>query len=98
MRVAVDPETGEIVAPTAEQRRGWVETASGTPRVDVEVEIVQLRDGTRIAHLGEGFMQYSIARLDDAGRIQTGCVPSLEEAMRALHGRVPASRPPAVEK
>jgi hypothetical protein len=98
MRVTIDPETGETIVPPAAERRSFAEQVGATPsRSLVDYQVIRLRDGTRVVHLGESFMHYSFARRDAAGRFHTDCAPSLDEALRALR-EVPVTTPPAVEK
>lgn len=73
--VAIDPETGQIGTPTAEQLRG-LELAGlrqATPATDPVLRETRLGNGTVILHLDGRFEDHALARTDRNGRVTYGC-------------------------
>jgi hypothetical protein len=99
MIVAIDPETGALVAPSAAQvlrltsaeRTGLMRTSEGLTEV-------RFPDGTVMVDLQGRFMEYSLVRLDRGGCPHSFCVND-ETVLRALLARyAPASTPVYEEK
>jgi len=99
MVIAIDPETGALVAPTAEQvhqltaaeRTGLLRTAEGLAEV-------RYPDGSVKLDLQGRFMEFSVVQLDRDGCPHFRCV-SDEAVLRALLApRAPASHPVLEEK
>jgi hypothetical protein len=99
MIVAIDPVTGALVAPTAEQltnltgaeRTGLMRTSEGLTEV-------RLANGTVKVDLQGRFMEYSVVQLDREGCPHFLCVND-ETVLRALLARyAPAPTPLCEEK
>jgi hypothetical protein len=92
MKVAIDPETGELGMPTAAQRR---ELAPGLERdltySDEGLVVEHRADGSRHVNLEGRFQSYSVARLRDDGTIDYQCVQGEGEAHRLLHQCPPST-------
>ncbi len=74
MRVARDPETGRLVAPTAEQL-----AALGTPAEPLDgnyadIPVTLLPDGSKKVTLDERFMDYTVVRRTASGALRFECV------------------------
>lgn len=98
MRVAIDPETGLLIKPTAEQRQSIGVSAS--PELDRSSDglvIVTLPDGTQLCDLKGRFQEYLVARKDAAGGLRTDCVQSPSAARRLL-AQPAAARPGLVRQ
>lgn len=79
LRAFVDPETGELRAPTAEE----LAHSGHDHAVDLgklpDIEIVEHANGMRSAVLDERFMSTSVAKIGPDGRLITDCVTSQEQ-------------------
>ncbi len=74
--VAIDPETGQLGAPSPEQAR-TLRLAVGSAAVSTNDEgLVEthLPDGTVILDLDGRFQDYALARVDKYGNLVHGCV------------------------
>lgn len=75
LRVAIDPETGELGMPSAEQaRRMDLHVGSSLDRSDAGLRAILRPDGSRMVRLEGRFMEYSIAEIDAAGKVRLRCV------------------------
>jgi hypothetical protein len=75
LRIAIDPVTGRLAAPTAEQSRALDAMAGPAVSHSAEgLEVVTLPDGSKMVNLQGRFMEYAIAVRDSTGRIRLGCV------------------------
>jgi len=91
MRVAIDPQTGQLIKPTLEQRHVLgTEASVGLDRSSEGLEIITLANGTKLVHLEGRFQEYVVARKDAAGNVRTDCVESLDRARRLQATPVPA--------
>jgi glucose/arabinose dehydrogenase len=98
MVVAIDPETGALVAPTAEQvltltaaeRTGLMRTSEGLAEV-------RFPDGSVKVDLQGRFMEYGLVQLDRTGCPHFLCVND-EIVLRALLARYAATSTPAYEE
>ncbi len=75
MVIAVDPETGALVAPTGIQRAklGAAEP-TGLLRTDQGLREVRLADGSVMIDLQGRFLEYAVARIGPDGCLRLGCV------------------------
>jgi hypothetical protein len=97
MVVGIDPETGRLGMPSPEdmlqlsapERIGLMRSAAG-------LEAVRLPDGTVMINLQGRFMDYSVVRLDAAGRPRIGCVDDPRSLSRFL-GTGEAAPEPVLE-
>ena len=84
------PETGELPAPPAPDAR--VPGASARARAESQVRTAA--DGSRHAVLGGAIRSWTVATIDDQGRLLQDCVKSQTEAQK----RIDATAKPAVRK
>lgn len=98
MLIGRDPETGAIGPPSAEQRRILLSEGAARDRSGSDLEVIRLPDGTRLVHLDDRFMEYSVARRDPGGRIRMGCVAGPEAARRFIGKTPPVPAPRPVEE
>lgn len=99
MVIAIDPETGALVAPTAEQARALTAAErTGLMRTSEGLTQVRLADGSVKVDLQGRFMEYSLVQLDRTGCPHFRCVND-ETVLRALLARyAPVSTPVYEEK
>jgi|GEM_PF-4642882 len=95
--IAIDPVTRRPIAPTAEQKRAFVEQLNArdalqAPTAPLRVE--RLPGGGEIIHLNGAYQVYSIARRDASGRFVTECVPDPTVARTLLAKPVTPKTPP----
>lgn len=100
MRVARDPETGQLRAPTAEEAQALSAPAAGTSRTAkttaprglitgrVNPPPVVYPDGTIEQELDDSTVMYSVARRGADGKIEMYCVPGKTEADKIVKGQV----------
>ena len=84
--VAIDPETGQLGAPSPEQIRE-LELAGrhlAVSRSDEGLRETVLANGTVILHLDGRFQDYAIARVDRTGRLVHGCAHDVHGPAAAL--------------
>jgi hypothetical protein len=95
MVVGLDPETGRLGMPSADQmlQLSAVER-TGMLRSTAGLTSVRRADGSTMVNLQGRFMDYSVARLDAAGRPRLGCVEDSLDLARFL-GAGPSA--PALE-
>jgi hypothetical protein len=98
MIVAIDPETGALVAPTAEQARTLTAAErTGLMRTSEGLAEVRMPDGSVMLDLQGRFMEYSVVQLDPTGHPHFLCVND-EIALRALLARCARASTPACEE
>jgi hypothetical protein len=98
MIIVRDPETGALVAPTAEQ--AWTLSAAertGLSRSTEGLSEVRFPDGRVKVDLQGRFMEYSVVQLDRAGCPHFLCVND-EAVLRALLARLAPTSTPALEE
>lgn len=96
LRVATDPETGQLRAPTAEENAALDAAAASqrkaagrtAQRAAAPVPTL-LANGTMMVELGEDSMMYSVARVNAQGKLERACVQGGEARDQAL--KAPAS-------
>jgi hypothetical protein len=99
MLVAIDPETGGLVPPTADQvRRLTAVERTGLMRTAEGLTEVRLPDGSVMMDLQGRFMEFSLARLDRAGCPHFLCVSDEAELRTFLARRTPMPPPTLEEK
>jgi hypothetical protein len=93
--VARDPVTGRLRAPTAEERRALMESARRSLALVAQPTFVETYpDGSKHAHLGPEFFQWSVVRKNPDGTLTFDCLPT-----SAVPGALAGSPAPArVEK
>jgi hypothetical protein len=90
MIAAIDPQTGQLVAPTAEQAAALQLKALDPAEAMQGLEEVHFADGTvSVKDLSGRFMQYEVVRLGPDGSVQASCVQGAGEAAAALRDTVP---------
>jgi hypothetical protein len=90
MVVALDPETGTVGMPTAEQMKAFDDQMKASlNQSDVGLEFVNRPDGSTIVDLQGRYQSMSIAKIGPDGRPQTTCVDTHEAARAALDGTAP---------
>lgn len=84
--VAIDPETGQLGAPSPEQIRAL--ELAGQPlavsRTDEVLRETVLANGAVILHLDGRFQDYAVARVDRNGRLVLGCAHDVHGPATAL--------------
>jgi hypothetical protein len=86
MIVARDPVTGQLRAPTAEERRALIESARRSLAFVAEPTLVEtLPDGSKHARLGPEFFRWSVVRKSPDGTLTFDCLPT-SAAPAALAG------------
>jgi len=86
MIVAIDPETGQLGAPSPEQIRA-LELAGqhlAVSRTDEGLRQTVLANGAVILHLDGRFQDYAVARVDRNGRLVLGCAHDVHGPATAL--------------
>ena len=91
--IALDPETGQLGAPSPEQLRALAARpgVAAVSRTDEGLLETRLTDGTVILDLGGRFQDNVVARLDRNGRLVYGCVHDDGQRLKAVPDSVPAS-------
>ena len=98
MVIAINPETGALVAPTADQVRALTTAeATGLLRTSEGLSEVRLADGSVKLDLQGRFMEYSLVQLDPTGCPRFLCVND-ESVLRALLARHASASTPACEE
>lgn len=90
LRVAVDPETGELGLPSPEQMQELVPPAASTGDLVVETR----PDGSKHVSLRGRFLDYSVVRVGDDGRLERGCVQGTDAARQFVVGTGDAATAP----
>jgi hypothetical protein len=99
MLVAIDPETGALVPPTAEQMR--ILTAAertGLLRTSVGLPEIQGPNGAIGVDLQGRFMEFTVVRLDLQGRLHFLGVNEAPAMLRLLDPRTPTPTPACEER
>jgi hypothetical protein len=86
-KIAIDPRTGRIVVPSAEQRRELSEAMVTAPAR--RLEVLAIEGGGTLVRLDDRFMMSAMARRDTSGRWSVDCTPD---------GPRVASRPVAADR
>ena len=88
---AIDPRTGRLTMPSADQIRGLDREPAPflSQRFD-DLPVIRLPDGTLMIYLQGRFQQYSVARLDPTGKLRLECVATPD---LGLTRPAPASKP-----
>jgi hypothetical protein len=99
MIVAIDPESGALVPPTAEQVRTLTAAErTGLMRTSAGLTEVRLPNGAVMVDLQGRFMEYSLAQLDPAGCPHFFGVNDETVLLALLSRYAPASTPACEEK
>ena len=89
MKIAKDPETGELRLPTPEENQRLEGRRPAASNKDVKT--VVLPDGTEMILHDESHMSYAVARKNADGSVTQTCVHGPDAAKAAL---APAPAPP----
>lgn len=87
MKAAVDPSTGRLVRPTAEQVQA-LDAQSGIRQAAPDddpargITMERLANGATLARLDERFQEYEVARIGPDGKLVRDCVHGPEAAAR----------------
>lgn len=87
MKAAIDPATGRLVRPTAEQVLA-LDAQAGIRRAAAEddpargITTERLANGATLARLDERFQEYEVARIGPDGKLVRDCVHGPEAAAR----------------
>jgi glucose/arabinose dehydrogenase len=92
MRVAIQPESGDLVPPSPEQA-AELDALAGTPKATEPPRVEVLPDGTVLVDTRGRLESYSVARIGADGRIETGCTPDVDAAKRFLNGQPAIPQP-----
>ncbi len=93
--VVRDPITGQLRAPTAEERRALLGSARQSLAAAVpQTWVEEYPDGRKVAHLGPEFLQWSVVRRRADGTLVYECVPE----HRLPQALAPAPAPAPAEK
>ena len=95
MRVAIQPESGDLVPPSPEQA-AELDALAGTSKATEPPRVQVLPDGTILVDTRGRLESYSVARIGADGRIETDCASSADAAKRFLN-RQPATPQPGQE-
>ena len=96
-KIKIDPKTGKLRTPTAEEARAIVETIQGlTNRSADDLQVVQEANGMSKIDLQGRFQNVVIAKPNPDGTNEIRCVTSLEEATAFLG--IDPSKIPATDK
>jgi hypothetical protein len=99
MVITIDPESGAIVPPTAEQMaRLSPAEQTGLMRTSEGLAEVRLPDGSVMVDLRGRFLEYSVVRLDPLGRPRLHCVNDADVLRALLATRAPAPTPAREER
>lgn len=99
MIIAIDPETGAIVPPSAAQvLRLTSAERTGLQRSSAGLTQVRLPNGTVMVDLQGRFMEYSVLRLDLQGRPRAACMDDERALLQWLTSSEPAPTPVLEEK
>ncbi|MEM7049632.1 MAG: hypothetical protein AAF604_08235 [Acidobacteriota bacterium] len=86
MRAFIDPETGELRAPTAEEVAESGLASAIAERTDVGLTRVERADGSTSVDLQGRYMSYAVARIADDGEVVHDCLDSSEKAAHFAAG------------
>ena len=95
LTVAIDPKTGELRAPTAEEMKQLTALAPQRLGAPAAPRIVTFANGMRVAVLGEEHLDYLVAQVDDRGEAVLACVGDPATALQTPLPR--PARPVALE-
>jgi len=83
MRVAIQPESGDLVPPSPEQA-AELDALAGVPKASGPPQVEILPNGTLLVHTNGNCESYSVARIGAGGRIETHCAQDADAARRFL--------------
>jgi hypothetical protein len=99
--VAIDPETGRLVQPTAEQVPGLAPQSaferSAAP-LYAAPELVTLPDGAKLVRLNGRYMKHATVTIDAQGGKHYGCSSDPAAAAPSAHVSTPTAAAPRAEK
>jgi hypothetical protein len=84
MIVGLDPETGELGMPTAEQLQELRAMDDPKNWSDEGLEVVLRPDGSRSIETGDRFPDYTVARIGADGKLHYDCVQGSTEAKKLM--------------
>jgi hypothetical protein len=87
VQVAIDPRTGRVQQPTAEQAQALASALQHMlSRESEDMPVTQLPDGTLMVNLEDTFQEVAMASVDKRGRVRLQCVNDAAQAMAILNG------------
>ena len=89
MQVAIDPQTGRLRQPTAEESRQLLQALAVHFQPAKSVAATQWAGGLLSVVLGEEYDSVALARIDANGGVAGACVDSLAGAQQFLEGAGP---------
>lgn len=90
--VTIDPATGRVQQPTAEQIQQMAGALQHLLTRETEgLPVTQLPDGGVMVSLDDTFQEIAMATVDRKRRVQLHCVNDAAQAMGILNGTAPAS-------
>jgi hypothetical protein len=99
MVVSIEPETGRLIMPTAEEMALLsVAEQTGLLRTSAGLTEVRLPDGTVMVDLQGRFMEFTVARLDREGRLHFRGVNEAPALLRLLDPCTPVPSPICEER
>lgn len=102
MRAVIDPATGRLTRPTAQDDAGLptqgVTRRAATEDVSRTLPIERLPDGAELVRLDERFQEYEVARVGADGKVQFDCVHGAEGAVRHRAKDAQATPAPAPKR
>jgi len=91
-QVAIDPATGRVQQPTAEQAQALAAGLQHMLARETEgIPVTQLPDGTFMANLEDTFQEVAMATVDRKGRVKLHCVNDGAQALAILNGTAAAT-------
>lgn len=95
---SVDPASGQLRQPTAEEVAALAATLRMLSRDDSTLQVQYGADGTMSIDLQGTYLNVATASLGDNGRVAYSCTPSLDALRAFLEGRAPAPARPVLEE
>jgi len=92
VQVAIDPKTGRVQQPTAEQAQALAAALQHLVTRETEgLPVTELPGGGVMVNLDDTFQEVAMATVDRKGRVRLHCVNDAAQAMAILNGSAPAS-------
>jgi len=99
MRVAIDPVTHRVTAPSPEQMQAMDrESPPALERSSEGLPVIDLPGGGQRVDLRGRFLEYAIARKDSTGKLHFDCVSTAKDAKRLVREPAPQAPTKPVEE
>jgi len=93
VQVAIDPATGRVQQPTAEQALALAAVLQHVATRETEgLSVTDLPDGGVMVNLDDTFQEVAMATVDRKGRVRLHCVNDAAQAMSILNGTAPVTK------